>query len=54
MGLKLSGNVRNECQNSHVKFGGAARRRFYAIWKKPQEGYPPPAGARVKGMVPHL
>ena len=43
--------MRNECRNSHAKFGDAARRRCYAIWKKPQGGAdirPPPVGARVK------
>ena len=49
MGSKFSGNVRNECRSSHAKFGGAARRRFYAIWKKTSRGggYPPPS---VRGL----
>ena len=51
MGSKFSGNVRNECRNSHAKFGGAARRRFYAIWKKLRVGgYPPPPS--VRGLKP--
>ena len=29
-GAKLLGIVRKECRISHAKFGGAARRRFYA------------------------
>ena len=49
MGSKFYGNVRNECGNRHTKFGGTARRRFYAIWKKTQGGgrisAPPPVGA---------
>ena len=28
--VKFYGNVGNECRNNRVKFGGAARRRFYA------------------------
>ena len=50
MGSQFSGNVRNECRNSHAKLGGAARRRFYAIWEKTSGGgadIRPPVGARV-------
>ena len=55
MGSTFSGNVRNECRNSLAKFGGAARRCFYAIWKKPQGGgadnRPLPVGARVNTII---
>ena len=44
--------MRKEWQNSHAEFSGAARRRFYATWKKTSGGrYPPlPVGARVKSL----
>ena len=55
MGSKFSGNVRNECGNSHAKFGGAALRRFYAIWKKTSgEDIRPPVGARVVKYIVSL
>ena len=48
----------NERWNSRVTFDGAARRRFYAIWKKKTSGAgadirPPPVGARVN-LKPYL
>ena len=51
--------MRNECRNSRAKFGGAARRHCYAIWKKPQgqgagADIRPPVGARVKGIIVEL
>ena len=51
MELQFSGNVRNECRNSHAKFGGAARHRFYAMWKKPQGGGYPPPPPSVHGLT---
>ena len=48
-------NVSNCWLNSYGKFGGATRRRFYAICEKPYGGVeinPPPAGARVKSSSP--
>ena len=39
----------NECRNIHANFGGAARRRFYAIWKKPQGGADIPPS--VRGLI---
>ena len=43
----------NECQNSHAKFGGAARCRFYAIWKTSAVGRisAPPPSVRVLTMT---
>ena len=40
--------------NSYGKFGGAARRRFFAICEKLYGGVEinPPAGARVKTCIP--
>ena len=45
--------MRNECTDKVTKFGGAARRRFYAIREKPEGGAPgaPPAGNRVKPLL---
>ena len=43
--------MRNECTDKVTKFGGAGRRRFYAICEKPEGGgliEPPPARNRVK------
>ena len=51
MGSKFSGNVRNECRNSHAKFGGAARRLVYAIWKKPQGGGADNRPPSVRGLM---
>ena len=32
--------MRNECTDKVTKFGGAARRRFYAVREKPEGGAP--------------
>ena len=32
--VTFSGNVHNGCRIGCIKFGGAARRRFYAVWKQ--------------------
>ena len=48
-------NVSNCWLNSYSKFGGATRRRFSAICKKPEGGgadnRPPPGRARVKASL---
>ena len=48
--IKFSEDLYKWWRNSYTKFGAAARRRFFAILKKPQGGADtrPPAGARVK------
>ena len=48
-GSSFLGNVSNCWLNSYGKFGGATRRRFFAICEKPYGGgveINPPAGAR--------
>ena len=41
--------MRKGCMNSYAKFGGAARRHFFAICEKPMGGgtHVPPGRARV-------
>ena len=49
IGSSFFGNVSNCWLNSYGKFGGATRRRFFAICEKPEEGggwYPPPPAVR--------
>ena len=50
--IKFSGDLYKWWRNSYTKFGAAARRRFFAILKKPQGADTrPPAGARVKRFM---
>ena len=44
--VNFLGNVRNEFRNSRAKNGGAARRRFHAIWKNFRGDIRPSVGAR--------
>ena len=52
LGLKFLQHVRKRCMIRCAKNDGAARRRFWTIWKKPEGGRfsttPPPAGRRLK------
>ena len=53
MGSSFFGNVSNCWLNSYGKFGGATRRRFFAICEKPEGGgvdIRPPGRARVKDL----
>ena len=53
MESKFSGNVRNECRNSHAKFGGAALRYLKKLNGRGADIRPPPVDARVnKCFVP--
>ena len=51
IGSSFFGNVSICWLNSYGKFGGATRRRFFAIWEKPYGGgvevNPPP----VRGLI---
>ena len=51
-GHRFFGNVSNCWLNSYGKFGGATRRRFFAICEKPEGGwYPPPPPPAVRGLT---
>ena len=55
-GSSFFGNVSNCWLNSYGKFGGATRRRFFAICEKPEGGggadnRPSPGRARVKKLL---
>ena len=56
IGSSFFGNVSNCCPNSYGKFGGATRRRFFAICEKPGGGVDirPPAVRGLKPLPPNI